>query len=162
MVSRPSAWALAALLLPASVLSSEPPPAGEAPGLTFISASINHGSGQPLPPGARRPRPELWGLVRITGIKIRQEDFSLQARLPETGRPASAPLKLRLGSLVVADPAEPAVYRWTAVWPREGPPEGWTVTVACGRGRTRRSATGPIQVHLLPVARPREGQQRPN
>lgn len=152
-------WAFTAVLAAAVVQAAEPP--AETPRLTFISAAINHGSGQP-PAGTRRPRPELWGLVRISGIRIRREDFSLQASLAEPGRPASAAVKLRLGSLVVADPTEPSVYRWTATWPKEGPPEGWTVTLACGRGRERRSVSGPIQVHLLPGGHPRAEPERVN
>lgn len=167
LISRGRGFARAGLLVllwvRAVPLPALPPAPSPAPRLAFVSASMNFGGGQPLPPGSRRARPELWGLLRVEGITIRKSDFSVTVLSGGEDATGTSRVHLPLASIKLNDPADPALYRWTAVWPKDVPPEGWSAIVRYKRNKKTLSAIGPIKVHFLPATRkPSDSPSREN
>ncbi len=147
----------AAILLVFSPPTLSAPPS--APLMDFVSASIVYGSGQPLPPGGAPVSRDLSGMIRVRGLKVRKSDFVIMAQLGGGGPAETTRVPLVLKTFNANDPVDPTLFHWSARWPKDGPPEGWNLTVVYRRNHTRVSVTGPIKVHLLPPSRPSTDDQ---
>ena len=116
-----------------------------------------------MPPGSKRPRPELWGLLRVEGIKVLKSGFSITVLSGSEDSSETSRVILPLASIKQVDPTDPALFRWTAIWPKDVPPEGWSAIVRYRLNKKTISAIGPIKVNFLSTKKnPKGSQSREN